>query len=446
MPSDHKPAAGYAENVRAQYEDYPFPRRNPDDERRRLIVSEQHLLAKLNHFCFAGRQDFNQEMRVLVAGGGTGDQIIFLAEQLKDFDARLVYIDISESSLQIARARAGVRRLDNIDWHHGSLLDLPALGVGPFDLISCTGVLHHLPDPDAGLRALKAVLAPRGAMSLMLYGRFGRMGVYAGQELMRLVNHGVSDASERVRNAKSVLQGLPDTNWLLRGSDREKALEPMMVDDSNLFDLLLHEQDVAYSVPDIYAMLERQSLELIEFTHFLQDVPAFRYLYEPYVFIRDPGLRDRISGLPRPLRQGIAEAISCMLTCHAFYASPNAANRVAQPNDPEMVPCFLYFDPAPLIDQVQKAGPGEVAFPYRHSTVYFEPGPRSAAVMGAIDGERTLPEVFETVRKSGAGNISDRELWEDFMRFYVPLNSMDMIVLRHKSVPAFPAYLPDVSG
>jgi hypothetical protein len=75
--------------------------------------------------------------------------------------------------------------------------------------------------------------------------------------------------------------------------------------------------------------------------------------------------------------------------------------------------------------------------------VYFEPGRWSASIMTAIDGERTLPEIFETVRNSGAGNVPDGVLWEDFMRFYVPLNSMDVIVLRHKSVPAFPAYLPD---
>ncbi|HEY5701804.1 MAG TPA: class I SAM-dependent methyltransferase, partial [Gammaproteobacteria bacterium] len=355
----------------------------------------------------------------------------------------LVYIDISEASLEIARGRAQVRGLNNVDWHHGSLLDLPKMDLGPFDLISCTGVLHHLPDPDAGLRALNSVLAPDGAMSLMVYGRYGRLGVYAGQELMRLVNHGVSDGSERLRNAKAVLQHLPDTNWLLRGSERESALEPMLADDSNLYDLLLHEQDVAYSVSEVYEFLHRQGLELIEFTHFLQDVPSFRYLYEPFVFIRDTELRARISRLPRPRQQGIAEAINCMLTCHAFYAAPDVTNRVARPNDPEMVPSFLYLDPAPLVEQVRKTGRSDVAFPYRHSTVYFEPGPNSAAIMAAIDGQRTLPQVFEKARQSGVGNVSDKELWQDFMRFYVPLNGMDLIVLRHQSISAFREFFPE---
>ncbi|MDX1514870.1 MAG: class I SAM-dependent methyltransferase, partial [Gammaproteobacteria bacterium] len=347
-----------------------------------------------------------------------------------------------EASLEIARERARVRGLGNVEWHHASLLELPRMGLEPFDLISCTGVLHHLPDPDAGLEALRRVLAPGGAMSLMLYGRYGRMGVYAGQELLRLVNDGITASSERVRNAKAVLKDLPDTNWLLRGSDREKALEPMLADDNNLYDLLLHEQDIAYSVPEIYALLERHDLALIEFTHFLQDVPGFRYLYEPYVFIKDPELREWISRMPRARRQGIAEAINCMMTCHAFYAAQEAGNRVARPDDPEMVPQFLYFDPAPLIEKVRSAGQGDVAFPYRHSMAYFRPGPRSSDIMAAMDGVRALPEVFEQVRQAGAVKVTDRELWEDFMRFYAPLNGMDLVVLRHKSVQPFPAYFP----
>ncbi|NIP87568.1 MAG: class I SAM-dependent methyltransferase, partial [Gammaproteobacteria bacterium] len=173
------------------YEDYPFPLRDPEDETRRLLVAEQEVLGKLNHFCYGGRQSFGAGFRVLVAGGGTGDHTIFLAEQLRHRDATVDYLDISASSLAIAKERARVRGLDNIRWHHHSILELPSLGIGTFDLISCTGVLHHLPAPEQGLASLREVLAPGGAMSLMLYGRLGRMAVYAGQELMRLVNDGI---------------------------------------------------------------------------------------------------------------------------------------------------------------------------------------------------------------------------------------------------------------
>ena len=32
------------------------------------------------------------------------------------------------------------------------------------------------------------------------------------------------------------------------------------------------------------------------------------------------------------------------------------------------------------------------------------------------------------------------QLWQDFMAFYQPLNSLDVILLRHRSVPAFPEF------
>lgn len=114
MNQPRDPSSNYALNVRAQYEDYPFPLRDPQEESRRLLVTEQDCLAKLNHYCFGGRQVFSDGFRVLVAGGGTGDHTIFLAEQLRDYDASVTYIDISRSSMEIASQRARIRGLDNI--------------------------------------------------------------------------------------------------------------------------------------------------------------------------------------------------------------------------------------------------------------------------------------------------------------------------------------------
>ena len=62
-----------------------------------------------------------------------------------------------------------------------------------FDLIVCTGVLHHLADPDAGLRALRSVLNPKGAMYLMVYAPYGRTGVYMLQDYCRRLGIGTSE-------------------------------------------------------------------------------------------------------------------------------------------------------------------------------------------------------------------------------------------------------------
>ena len=68
--------------VKAQYEALPYPPRDPADERRRLIHLVGDNLITLSHHCFGGAKDFRDSFRALVAGGGTGDSTIYLAEQL----------------------------------------------------------------------------------------------------------------------------------------------------------------------------------------------------------------------------------------------------------------------------------------------------------------------------------------------------------------------------
>src|SRR3989442_7902 len=181
--------SNYLKAVRDQYEAFPYPPRNPADEKVRLENSWHDFLELINFYCFNGRSNFSQDFRVLVAGGGTGDQTIFLAEQLRyNRRAGVVHLDISEKCNEIARRRAEVRKLANITWVHGSVLDLPSLKLGPFDYINCVGVLHHMDDPRAGLQALRSVLKDDGAMSLMLYGKYGRKIARRRAEVRKLAN------------------------------------------------------------------------------------------------------------------------------------------------------------------------------------------------------------------------------------------------------------------
>ena len=101
--------------------------------------------------------------------------------------ARVTWLDRSAAALKVAQARAAARGLTNIVWEQRSLLDLPGSGLGPFDYIDCCGVLHHLPDPAEGLRALLSVLAPGGGLGLMVYAPHGRTGVYMLQDALRLL-------------------------------------------------------------------------------------------------------------------------------------------------------------------------------------------------------------------------------------------------------------------
>jgi cyclopropane fatty-acyl-phospholipid synthase-like methyltransferase len=63
---------------------------------------------------------------VLVAGGGTGDATVMLAQQLADAGgpAEIVHVDLSDASLGLAEARVRARGLTNVTFNRMSLLDL----------------------------------------------------------------------------------------------------------------------------------------------------------------------------------------------------------------------------------------------------------------------------------------------------------------------------------
>ncbi|HLO76428.1 MAG TPA: class I SAM-dependent methyltransferase, partial [Magnetospirillum sp.] len=213
MMAKHKRT--HVTGVKDQYEVFPYPLRDPEDDRRRLITTLGGNLDGISHFAFGGRRDFSKPMRVLVAGGGTGDALIYLAQQLADRNcpAEVVYIDLSTASRAIAEKRAAIRGL-KVTFVTGSLLDLATLAPGPYDYIDCSGVLHHLPDPDAGLAALAAQLAADGAMGIMVYGTLGRSGVYPMQSLLRTLAPASLPAAERLAIFRRVMASLPETNLL----------------------------------------------------------------------------------------------------------------------------------------------------------------------------------------------------------------------------------------
>ena len=94
----------YLPSVREQYENYPYPKRDPADENKRLIAGSPSHILEVDHYIFAGRRDFAEPFRVLVAGGGTGDATIMLAQQLTNLgaDAHIVHLDLSEASIETA--------------------------------------------------------------------------------------------------------------------------------------------------------------------------------------------------------------------------------------------------------------------------------------------------------------------------------------------------------
>src|SRR5260221_5147348 len=135
MNQAHMTVPSPLDNVRAQYEALPYPSREPRDEAIRLITGTPSHILEINHYLFSRRLNFNRPFRALVAGGGTGDACIMLAQQLADrrCPAEVVYLDLSSASRHVCEGRAKARGLRNVQFLTGSLLDLPSRPTGQLD-------------------------------------------------------------------------------------------------------------------------------------------------------------------------------------------------------------------------------------------------------------------------------------------------------------------------
>ncbi|MEC4763229.1 class I SAM-dependent methyltransferase [Mycobacterium sherrisii] len=109
--------------------------------------------------------DRGRGLRLLDAGCGTGASTAALLRAAPE--AQIVAVDAAGAMLDAARAKdwpASVRFV------HARVEDLDEHGVaGPFDGILAAYLLRNLADPDAALRAFRALLRPGGTLAVHEY-------------------------------------------------------------------------------------------------------------------------------------------------------------------------------------------------------------------------------------------------------------------------------------
>ncbi len=425
--------------VKEHYEDYPYPYRNPDDELKQLIMIQGEYLGQLNHWLFKGKQNFDSGFRCLIAGGGTGDSAIYLGEQLKNKNAEVVYLDFSQTSMDIAKKRAEIRGLKNITWIQDSIMNIPKLNLGKFDYINCVGVLHHLASPPDGLKILKDRLADNGGMGFMIYGKYGRTGVYQVQEIMRIVNEGVKSRVEEVMNGKIIVNNLPATNWYIRG--QELLADHKIYGDVGLYDMFLHKQDRAYSIPDMYELIHSAGLNFVEFTDIKE-----RLSLKLDNYINDFSLLQKLKKKSIEQQQAIAELLLGNIIKHSFMVS-NKKDTEASIEDLDNVPYFYGINDVAkqICDYIQnnKIAPGNsinfsITTNYGMNvsvnlpiSIYTE-----AVFKQMIDTPNTKSfiEIFDNIRQDMQKDIENEMLIQEIKRVFTPFISLDLMLLRNKLV------------
>ncbi|MES1206685.1 MAG: class I SAM-dependent methyltransferase [Pseudomonadota bacterium] len=373
--------------MRPFYERRPYPPPVDNlDRYRRLWQDGQRRRAE--HHLLWPAHPLREEHAILVAGCGTA-QAAKVA--LRWPRARVTGIDFSSTSVRCTESLKRRHGLDNLTVRQLPIAEVARLG-SAFDQIVCTGVLHHLPDPDAGLRALRAVLAPGGAMHLMVYAPYGRTGITMLQELCKRMGIGSGAGDEELRDLLSTLEALPPGHplaALLRTT-------PDLRDEAALADALLHPQERAYTVPELFAFLVRSD---VVFGRWLKEAP-----YSPHCGLMATARHaGRIARLPPVDQAAAVELLRGTMLRHSVIAHADAGTAAAQRLDftghrwQRYVP--IRAPDAIAIEERLPAGAAAVLINRTHASpdIHLVIDGREKAVVDAVDGVRSAGEIARAV-------------------------------------------------
>ena len=235
IPSLSKARSEVSARVQAQYEENPYPRWV-----RTSVVAAGSDPAVAS---------------VLVAGCGTGQNAITTAQRFAG--AKVLAVDISRASLAYARRKTLELGIPGIEYRQADILALGELEER-FDVVECSGVLHHMEDPLAGWRVLASLRKPGGRMRIGLYSELGRRAVVKAREL--IAAKGFKPDAEGIRACRAAIRARSD-DPLLASLARNEDFYSM----SGCRDLLFHTQEVRFTLPQIAAILQALGLRFLGF-------------------------------------------------------------------------------------------------------------------------------------------------------------------------------------
>jgi SAM-dependent methyltransferase len=161
-----------ADVVTRQYERWKYP--EPIQDLEGWIAGNWEWFDPLHaHRTLWPDRDYKADADILIAGCGTNQASVFAYTNPA---ARVIAIDISQPSLDHQQYLKDKHGLANLELNLLPIEEVSTLGL-EFDLIVSTGVLHHMADPLVGMKAIGSCLRQDGALGVMLYAKYGRIGV-----------------------------------------------------------------------------------------------------------------------------------------------------------------------------------------------------------------------------------------------------------------------------
>lgn len=375
-----------SERVRDFYDRHPYPPPVESLDNYRLHWQDEQR-RRADFHLFRPGSSYRENQSILVAGCGTSQAA---KHALRWPRAQVVGIDCSATSVRHTHQLKKRYDLKNLEVQQLPLERVDELGMD-FDQVVCTGVLHHLEDPESGLRALRNVLQPDGAMQIMVYAPYGRSGIYMLQEFCRRA--GIHADDDGIRRLVGILGSLPAGHPL----HNILAEAPELRNEAMLADALLHPQDRAYSVPQFFRLIEDAGLV---FGRWFRQAP-----YSPRCgVISQISQLDAITGLPIREQYAALELFRGTMTRHSAVLYRDDAD-ISQHNVGFDGEAWLRYVPIRISDTicVQNRVPRAAAAvlinrTHAYKDLFLTINQGEKRVFDLIDGRQTIGAIVDKTR------------------------------------------------
>ncbi|MCV7099383.1 class I SAM-dependent methyltransferase [Mycobacterium palustre] len=344
------------------------------------------------HRLYWPNREYRPDLDILIAGCGTYQAAVYA---FMNRGAKVVAIDVSRSALDHQQYLKDKHGLGNLELHLLPIEEVAALGAD-FDLIVSSGVLHHLADPLTGLRALGGCLRTDGAMGIMLYAKYGRIGVEILESVFRDLGLSQDEASvQLVKDALGVLPGdHPVQSYLKVARD--------LLSDGALVDTFLHSRQRSYTVDECLDLVSAAGLVFQGWFH--------KTPYYPQDLFGPAGpFQSLVNQLPEPELWSVMERLHTANATHFFIA--------CRPDRPKHHYTIDFstdesLDYIPLTRTACLLSGDEIFLPGAKLRL----SPAQLAFVQHVDGRTTIREIVERVAQRGDTGREIRDGLEAFAR------------------------------
>lgn len=358
-----------------------------------------------SHRIFWPNGEYRPDLDILIAGCGTSQAA---ACAFTNRGARVVAIDVSRSALKHQQYLKDKHGLENLELHLLPIEEVSTLG-RDFDLIVSSGVLHHMADPLTGLKALGECLRSDGALALMLYAKYGRIGVEILESVFR--DLGLSQDEASVQLVKDAIAALP-------ADHPARSYVNAAVDlgsDGGIVDTFLHARQRSYTVPECLDLVSAAGLV---FQGWFHNTP-----YYPHdVFPSESHLPEVLSRLPDAKLWSVMERLRTMNATHFFIAC-----RPERPKEHYTIDFSeAALDLIPFVRTACQLSGDEIILRGAKLTLNLA----QLAFVQYVDGRRTIREICALVaQRQEFDGVGEAQIHEFGHKLFEALWSVDFLAM-----------------